>query len=122
MPEALQFDKKAIEQYEKDYSRLNLKPTSKQYIDNFAKLYSRYLPISELAMKGFISFAMRDFQVKTHIETTEILQQPIEQRQKHFETLKEIFLEKLTKILVKPQQRAQLEAALQEVNKMLARM
>ena len=60
----LLFNKNQIEEVEKDFQKLNLNPVQRGMIAQAAQIYVKYLPISELAIKGFISFAMRDFQVQ----------------------------------------------------------
>jgi hypothetical protein len=76
---------------EQDFSKLQLPPENRKNVTSFAQLYTRFLPISELAMKGFISMAMRDFQVQEKMDIMKIYQLPRETQDK--------WIQKMTAIL-----------------------
>lgn len=69
---AINFDSAAVHKAEQDYNQLSLTPEQREMIEAAAKIYTQYLPLTEMAVRGFISFAMRDWQVehKTDIKDT----------------------------------------------------
>ena len=86
-------------------------------ITQAAQVYIKYLPISELAIKGFISFAMRDWQVQNKRDLATFLEWPPEEQVKTTWAISELLKERLTKLLVEPEQEPVLDKAIKEAIK-----
>ncbi len=113
----LLFKKNEIAQVEKDFQKVNLNEIQRGMIAQAAQVYIRYLPISEMAIKGFISFAMRDFQVQNKIDLATFLEWPPEEQVKTTWAISELLRQNLTKLLVKPEQEPTLDKAIKEAVK-----
>ena len=118
----LAFQKSKIEEVEKDFQKLNLNAIQRGMIAQAAQVYVKYLPISEMAIKGFISFAMRDYQIKNKKDLSTYLEWPPEEQLKSVWEIAGFLKERLTKLLVEPSQEPILEKAIKEaVEKSLQR-
>ncbi len=112
MVNQIEFKKDAVMKAEQDFSKLQLPPENRKNVTSFAQLYTQFLPISELAMKGFISMAMRDFQVQEKMDIMKIYQLPRETQDKWIQKMTAILQDKLEKVLLHPEQKAALRDAI----------
>ncbi len=110
----LLFKKNEIAQVEKDFQKVNLNKIQRGMIAQAAQIYVRCLPISEMAIKGFISFAMRDFQIQNKVDLSTFLEWSPEEQVKTTWAISELLKQKLTKLLVKPEQEPILDKAINE--------
>jgi ABC-type phosphate transport system ATPase subunit len=72
MRAAINFDSAAVRKAEQDYTQLSLTAEQRAMVEAAARIYTQCLPLTDMAVRGFISFAMRDWQVehKTDIKDT----------------------------------------------------
>ena len=68
----LNFDLKAIEAAEKEYRNVQPEPIQKKIIEEIAEITSKYISISELAIRGFIILAIRKWQMEKSKLVTDI--------------------------------------------------
>jgi hypothetical protein len=122
MASTLEFRQEAVSQAEKDFSKLHLSPEQKQGIAGFAQLYAKFLPMSELAIKGFIAMTMRDFQVQEKIDAAAIQQFPREKREMYVKKMSKILQEKLEKVLRHPEQKIALQEAVRKAYEFAAKV
>ena len=111
----LEFKKVEIEKVEKDYEKLQLTSEQRELISQSAKLYLKYIPVSEMAIKGFISRAMREWQIQNKIDMKETLAWPLEKQIRLTSEVIAIMKEMMTKILIKSEMEPALDAAFNEV-------
>ncbi|OLS12217.1 MAG: hypothetical protein RBG13Loki_4159, partial [Promethearchaeota archaeon CR_4] len=104
----------AIQQAEKDYSKLTLTPEIKRDVEAFAIIFGRYIPMSELALRGFIHLALRDFQMQTHVDIRQFASLAPSEREKFTEFFENLIYEKISKVLQREDQKQQLRAAVRE--------
>lgn len=62
--EGVYFDLKAIEAAEKEYQNVQPQQEQKKIIDELTEIVSRYIAISELAIKGMILLGIRKWQME----------------------------------------------------------
>jgi hypothetical protein len=110
----LLFKKNEIDEAEKDFQKLTLNAIQRGMITAAAQIYVKYLPISELAIKGFISFAMRDYQVQNQIDLSTYLEWPPEEQAKTVWAIADLLKARLTKSLIEPEQEPILKKAITE--------
>jgi len=122
MATILEFRKEAISQAEKDFSKLQLTPEQKQVIAGAAQLYAQFIPMSQLAIKGFIAMTMRDFQVQEKLDTATINQFPREKREMYMKKMSKILQDKLEKVLFRPEQKSALQEAVKKAYEYSAKM
>ncbi|OLS14748.1 MAG: hypothetical protein RBG13Loki_1618 [Promethearchaeota archaeon CR_4] len=114
MTTILEFRKEAVLEVERDFSKLQLPPDTKQGIAGAAQIYAKFLPMSELAIKGFIAMSMRDFQVQEKVDATTLNKLPKEQRERYVKIIERILQDKLEKVLLRPEQRTVLQEAVKK--------
>ncbi|NHI91826.1 MAG: hypothetical protein EAX96_04945 [Candidatus Lokiarchaeota archaeon] len=114
MVSSIEFNKKLISDAEKDYSKLNLSKDQRALIDNAAKVYLNYLNVSEMAMKGFISRAMRDWQLRTKKDLADFMSWPKNEMIQITRDIGKILKEIMTKVVIKSEQIPLLERAIDE--------
>jgi hypothetical protein len=122
MTSQLEFKKEAVSKAEQDYTKLQLTPEAKKIIAGAAQVYAKFLPISELALKGFIAMALRDFQVQEKVDAATIPQLPKEKRDRYNQMIAKILLAKLEKVLVRPGQKALLKEGFEKSLEFAAKM
>jgi len=110
----LLFNKNEIEEVEKNFQKLTLNAIQRGMIAQAAQIYVKYLPISELAIKGFISFAMRDWQVQNKVDLATYLEWPPEEQAKTVWAIADLLKVRLTKLLIESEQEPILEKAINE--------
>ena len=62
--EEFSFDLKAIEAAEEEYQNVQPEPLQKKIIEELSEIISKYILISELAIRGFIILAIRKWQME----------------------------------------------------------
>ncbi len=116
MVEQIEFKTEAVLEVERDFSKLQLIPVAKQVVAASAQLYAKFLPISELAMKGFIAMAMRDFQIQEKVDASILNQFPKEKMLEYMQKMEDILRGKLEKVLLRPEQKPKLREAIQKAH------
>ena len=114
MVQSIKFNESAIQQAEKDYSKLTLTPEIKRDVEAFAIIFGRYIPMSELALRGFIHLALRDFQMQTHVDIRQVFAMTPSERDKYTEIVENLIYEKMSKVLQREDQKQQLRLAVRE--------
>ena len=103
---------------EENYKRLHITPDQRQFIDNLAKLLVRVVSMKEMAMRGFIIRAAKNWQMKNRKQVSESETWGKEKKLAFgIELMSAIFLE-LTRTLVKPEQEYEVEMALAQAIEM----
>ncbi|NHI91825.1 MAG: hypothetical protein EAX96_04940 [Candidatus Lokiarchaeota archaeon] len=110
----IEFNKKLISEAEKDYTKLNLDKEQKMIIENTTKIYLKYLNISEMAMKGFISRAMREWQIKSKKDLSQFNSWSKNEMTQTTRDICNVLKQIMTKIVVKQEQVPLLEKAIDE--------
>ena len=105
---------KEINIVEKDFKKITLSPIQKGMIDQAAQLYEKYLPIPLRAIRGFISLAIRDYQVQNKIDLASYLEWSPEEQVKIAWGIANSFKERLCKILVDKKQEPLLDKVIKE--------
>lgn len=123
----IQFIKKPIEEAEnlakafsteENYKKLYITPDQRLFIDNLARLLIAFLPMKDMAMRGFIIRAAKNWQMKSRKQVSESANWGREQKLKFgIELMSSVFTE-LTRTLVKPEQEYELEMVLAEAIEM----
>ncbi len=107
-----EFVKSEIELAERDYERLTLDPDQREKVVQLASICVKYVPISEMAMKGFISRAMREWQVENKANFKETLNWGQNDQIKIAKDILEIVKITLRKFLIKKEQEPALNAGI----------
>jgi hypothetical protein len=100
----LTFNQKSVEQAELDYKKIDLSPKRRETINMVASMYKDSLGISLIAIKGFISFAIQDWQLESHIKLEDLDGLAPDERMKQNKRIGEIFYAKLSLIIPKEQE------------------
>ncbi|MFX1274842.1 MAG: hypothetical protein ACFFBP_14660 [Promethearchaeota archaeon] len=113
------FNKKIIKEAENDFKKINLTKIARENLDQTAQIFAQYLPISEMALKGFILYCMQEYQVKNKIDLSSFYDSTPEEKKKIIGSMAELLQARLTKLLIKPEQKPILDNAFNEVIKFL---
>ena len=123
----IQFSKKPIKEAEnlarlfsteENYKRLHITPEQRQFIGDLAKLLISFLPMKEMAMRGFIIRAATNWQMKNRKQVSESANWGKEQKLNFgIDLMSEIFTE-LTRTLVQPEKEYELQMVLAEAIEM----
>ncbi len=115
----LSFNQNIIEEVEKDFQQMVLPAAQRTMVAQAAQVYTKYLPISELAMKGFISLSIKVYQIKNQVDMEKYLEfTPIDQR-KAIDGIAIILKTNLSRLLRKPKQQPILDKAINEAVSLL---
>ncbi|NHI94247.1 MAG: hypothetical protein EAX96_17275 [Candidatus Lokiarchaeota archaeon] len=109
-----EFVKGEIERAAKDYEKITLAQEQRDKVVQIARILNRYLPIPEMAMKGFISRAIRDWQVEKKTNFKETISWSQNRQVNLTKEIFDIMKSTLTKSLVKPEQEPALNKALND--------
>ena len=71
--EEIHFDLKAIEAAEKEYQTVQPQQEQKKIIDELTEIVSRYITISELAIKGMILLGIRKWQMEESLLIADLI-------------------------------------------------
>lgn len=107
-----EFVKGEVEKAAKDYERLTLDPLQREKVVQLAKICVKYLPIPEMAMKGFISRAILDWQVENKTNFKETFNWSKSEQVNLTKEVLDIMKRTLVKSLLKPEQEPALDTAL----------
>ncbi|MFX1395659.1 MAG: hypothetical protein ACFFAS_01305 [Promethearchaeota archaeon] len=66
MVEKLKFERSFIEDAEAEYNKLKLAKDQKERISSYVRLISRYIPLPERALKGFMWRVLKEYQIENH--------------------------------------------------------
>ncbi|OLS12144.1 MAG: hypothetical protein RBG13Loki_4210 [Promethearchaeota archaeon CR_4] len=113
MVSQLEFNKTEVDKVEKDFSKVQFSPEMRGILTGAAQLLAQFLPISVLALKGFISMALRDTQLQEKVDMANFMQLPRETKLKLDKIMYDFLYEKLAKVLVRPEQRKLLKESLE---------
>ena len=103
---------------EEDFQRLHFPPKQRLFIDDLAKLLIAFLPMKEMAMRGFIIRAVKIWQIKNRKKVSECANWGRKEMLNFgMELMSGIFTE-LTRTLVQPEQEQELELVLAEAIEM----
>lgn len=100
----LKFDKKEVAKAEKDYGNVQTTPEQRQWIEHTAGIYTKYIPISDMAIKGFILYSMQKFQVNHQFDLRDYLNLSKEEREQINNEMVELIRGRLNMILVNKDQ------------------
>ncbi len=105
---------------EKDYSRANLHEDQRALLEPVGKLFTQHLPMSELAIRGFMGRAVGRWQEDHHRTLSEIHTAPTAEKHKVLDEIMNGYLvDIMTKIVVKPEQVPLLKEAISKVCKIV---
>ncbi len=107
-----EFIKSEIELAERDYERLTLDPMQREKVGQLASICIKYVPIPEMAMKGFISRAMREWQVENRANFKDTLNWSKNEQIKLAKDIFEIVKITLRRFLIKKEQEPALDAGI----------
>ena len=102
------FDKKKVEEVEKDFRKLELTPGSKGIITQSAQLLSQFLPLSVTAIKGNTWYVLKEWQVETKQTLAEAVTQNPEKLSEIVNILFQRGKERTKKLLVNPGEKQEL--------------
>jgi len=107
---------------EENYKRLHITPEQRLFIEDLANMLIEFLPIKEMAMRGFIIRAAKNWQLKNRKQVSESMNWGRKEKLNFgMELMSAIFTE-LTRTLVQPEQEQELEMVLAEAIEMYNRI
>ena len=112
----LKFDQKKVLEAEQDYKNVHITPIQRAFVEIIAKTFSEYLHLPEMALKGFINFSIRDFQVNNKRDLAQYQEWSTEDKKNTNLQMNEIFEGYLSRILVDDSQKPQLREIMKQVN------
>jgi len=114
MKNTFTFQQEGIDQAINDVNRLVFKPEQKVIVENFAKIINSFVPVNELALKGFINNVIIEWQKETNEKVSSIAEwEPT----KRLESVRDMFMKlyrDLAGILKHKNESGKLEAAIKE--------
>ena len=114
----LKFKDKFIKEAEDHYRTAHIDDQQKGFVDAFAKMFHQALPISELSIKGFMWYSIKDYQMKHKVDLRDIVNLDPQARFKVGLEVSEYFKNKLKSILRDPSQESLLDEAMDKVVKL----
>ncbi|MFW9989332.1 MAG: hypothetical protein ACFFC3_11810 [Candidatus Odinarchaeota archaeon] len=95
------FDKAKVEEIQKKYANAKLDKFQDEFSTKIAEFLSKEIPLSKMALKGFMIFSFRDWQKRhnTFFADIDMPNIPLEEKLKISKEINEILLEKLTFVL-----------------------
>ena len=112
------FDPAKIKEAESNYSKLKLTPYQKGVVYESAKVLSEKLNMSELAARGFIGFAIKDWQQEDKILAEEHYRLDPQGQRDALKRMHVLFYRRVSRI-VPENQRKKLEDTLMETYKLM---
>ena len=97
------FDKIELEKVERSYSEVNMSDIQKQTTRTVAAIHARNLGISEVTTRGFINFAISDWQKESHLLAEEYYKLAKEEQAEALSRIAEFFYERVSRIVPKTQ-------------------
>ena len=111
------FDKEKVKKVENDFSKIELDPETRAVITPITQILTKYISMSELAMRGFLSYAMRDYQEEHQSKVlllNELKNQSLQEQQKYFQEFGQCVLKRLSAVLKAPEDKERLKKAIEE--------
>ncbi len=118
MAEKLIFNQSSIENAEAEYNRVSLTKDRKERIASYVHLISKYIPLPERALKGFMWRVLKEFQVETHQKISQEIKKSKHDKNEIIQGTKMVFSmlkDQLTRILVSKEQAPLLDKAFEEI-------
>ncbi|MFW9990118.1 MAG: hypothetical protein ACFFC3_15850 [Candidatus Odinarchaeota archaeon] len=115
------FKLSSIEKAEEEYKKLHILPEQKERLNSMVNIISKYLPIPQRALKGFMWMVIKDYQMQEHVDVGEEEELAKEQNiglrklLAGLEVILSMLKEKLTRILVKKEQESILNEAFRKI-------
>ena len=103
---------------EENYKRLHITPEQRQFIDDLATLLIEVVPMKEMAMRGFIIRAAKNWQMKNRKQVSESVNWGKEKKLEFGVDLMSAVFTELTRMLVKPEREYEVEMALAQAIEM----
>jgi hypothetical protein len=107
----IEFDQTAVSEAENAFKKVEMAPEQKGIVDGIAKVLCNFVPISELGMKGFISFVFRDYQIQEKTLVSGISTMTPTDRVKTVGKLFDMLIERLKPVLKNKTDEAQITEA-----------
>jgi len=104
----LRFDQAKVSQAENDYQKLIISPEVRQLIDQIAQMMQNFLPLSTMAIRGNTWYTIKQWQKKNKMSIAEMPKMNPQERFKLAKELFEIGKEKMTHMLVDPEEQRQI--------------
>lgn len=95
----LDFEKKAVEKAERDFMKLELTPEHVASINLSSGMFEKALGLKSIAVKGFISYAVRDWQYESQLKLEDLDDLPMEIQMQHRRRISDFLLEYLVQIV-----------------------
>ena len=123
----IQFIKKPIKEAEnlakvfskeENYKQLHITPEQRLFVEDLAKMLVEFLPMKEMAMRGFIIRAAKNWQMKNKKRVSDSLNWGRKEKLDFGIELMSAIFKELTRTLVKPEQEYELELVLAEAIEM----
>ena len=118
MTSNIEFNQKLIAESERDYSKLKFTPQQRALIEQAATLYNQYFDISEMAMRGFIARAIKQWQIEEKRVLDDIYSATGAEQVKLTKELAEVLKKVLIKVVIKPEQVPLLEKVIDQALEM----
>lgn len=100
--EAALIHEKALKEAESSYATLQLEAHQKQLIENIAAGFAQRLNIGTPALKGFLWYAARDWQVQEQRPISDIPRMSPVERRKAIEKFFQCFRQQIVTVLISP--------------------
>jgi DNA primase large subunit len=107
-----QFNQSAIKDAEKIFNEVKYEGKQRDEVKGVAKLLSQYIAVSELALRGFITMAIRDYQEVNKTKIGSIDTMPKSERTVVVKDLFGRVKLKLEKLLNKPEEKSKVDSAI----------
>ncbi len=114
MTQDIKFKLNLVQEAEDYYQRLHITPEQKKQVNDISKLLTKYISISEKAIKGFFWRVLRDYQIKRHMGLEESKNLSIDERIEGLKEILSLLRKDLTRVLVDPEQAALLDVAFEK--------
>ena len=118
------FDKGKVEEVQKQFVDVKIDDFQDAMATSMVELLSNFIPLSKMAMKGFIIFSFRDWQKKNNAFLADMNKPGVtlEEKFKITEEINSILLDKLTLVLRDAKNKDQLKEGIQKGNEILKDM
>ena len=108
------FHQKDVEAAEKIYLQVKLDPVPRNIVTSFGKFIHEFIPMNELAIRGFALMAIKKWQIEHKQEVSEIMTMSVESRIVNVREMIVFLEEKLSKTLINQAHAPKVQDALQK--------
>lgn len=116
--EVLEFNKKIVDEVASQYQKVSLDPKYRALLENIASIMQHNLGMSELAVRGFISQSIVEWQTRHKKEINSVLKMSVEERKRFMKEGFDIFYHIISeKVLKKPENKPRLKSAIDDAYK-----